>query len=275
MVSLITANRQDLCLIALAFFTSAGKVPSARYLKRGVIQVSPSSSTTNNISISPMDFSFSYSTSTCLLNCAKRVEAILLRESAFLFSLLRICLIENAFKSPEDLSVKKIHGSGRSPSSSIEVSKESSSGLSTTKSANIYPLTNTLDHPCTLPDFCQSAYGTLYPLDVENISPACLDDVSDVSQDAGHICRLPSEKSKLRWSSPHNLFRPPSVRVEPIITVCSIYSGFIATLTLSSIIGLAADGVSPSPETIAHSSGTNLLLFRVITHPSTSIFSIS
>ncbi|GJZ54097.1 hypothetical protein Tco_0608982, partial [Tanacetum coccineum] len=44
----------------------------------------------------------------------------------------------------EDPSVNKIHGSGSSPSSSIRVSGESFSGLSTIKSANIYPLTDTL-----------------------------------------------------------------------------------------------------------------------------------
>nr|GFC06952.1 reverse transcriptase domain-containing protein [Tanacetum cinerariifolium] len=84
-----------------------------------------------------------------------------------------------------------------------------------------------------------------------------------------------AKMSKLRWSNSHNLLRPPSVRVEPIITVCSGYSGFIATLTLSSAIGLVADSVSAGPETIARSSGTNLLLFRVITPPSIEIFSIS
>nr|GFD19459.1 hypothetical protein [Tanacetum cinerariifolium] len=44
----------------------------------------------------------------------------------------------------KDPSVNKIHGSSNSPSSSIGVSGESSSGLSTMKSANIYPLTDTL-----------------------------------------------------------------------------------------------------------------------------------
>nr|GEW14281.1 hypothetical protein [Tanacetum cinerariifolium] len=168
------ANRQDLRLIALAFFTSVGKVPSARYLKRELIQVSPSSSTIANISISRMDFSFNSSTNTCLLKCAKLVEAILLKASAFLFSLLGICLIENALKLPvsaftfprfftpicsailspaikasyyaslfvaSDLNLK---ASGSSSSSSIRVSGESTSGLSTMKSANICPLTNTL-----------------------------------------------------------------------------------------------------------------------------------
>ncbi|GKD20719.1 hypothetical protein Tco_1222422 [Tanacetum coccineum] len=83
-----------------------------------------------------------------------------------------------------------------------------------------------------------------------------------------------AKMSKLRWSSPHNLLRPSSMRVEPIITVCFGYSEFIVVLTLSSIIGLVANEVSSSSETTAHSSGTNLLLFRVITPPSTGIFNI-
>nr|GEW54458.1 reverse transcriptase domain-containing protein [Tanacetum cinerariifolium] len=45
----------------------------------------------------------------------------------------------------EDPSVNKIHGSGSFSYSSIGVSGESSSGLLTIKSANIYPLTDTLD----------------------------------------------------------------------------------------------------------------------------------
>ncbi|GKB76975.1 hypothetical protein Tco_0943870 [Tanacetum coccineum] len=38
-----------------------------------------------------------------------------------------------------------------------------------------------------------------------------------------------AKMSKLRWSSLHNLLWPSLVRVEPIITVCSGYSGFTAT----------------------------------------------
>ncbi|GJV50871.1 hypothetical protein Tco_1446612 [Tanacetum coccineum] len=45
-----------------------------------------------------MDFSFSSSTSTCLLRCAKLVDAILLRASAFLFLLRGTCLMENSLK---------------------------------------------------------------------------------------------------------------------------------------------------------------------------------
>ncbi|GJY25605.1 hypothetical protein Tco_0400331, partial [Tanacetum coccineum] len=209
-------------------------VSSVRYSKIGVIQVSPSSSTTASISTSLIDFYFSSSTNTCLLKCAKLVDAILLSASAFLFSLLGTCLIENALKllvsvltfssyrimsasfatyvpfiwlatncestfslrfltpicsailnpeikgsysaslfvvsnlnlrayvnfipsrfmsislAPEpsvqdDPFVNKIHGSGSSSSNSIRVSKESSSGHSTMKSANICPLIDTLD----------------------------------------------------------------------------------------------------------------------------------
>nr|GEY71433.1 hypothetical protein [Tanacetum cinerariifolium] len=80
--------------------------------------------------------------------------------------------------------------------------------------------------------------------------------------------------SKLRWSRPHNLLWPPSVRVEPIITARFRYSRFISTLTLSSNIGLVSERVSSGPETNAHSSGTNLLLFRAITPPSTGSFRI-
>ncbi|GKC65421.1 hypothetical protein Tco_1098019 [Tanacetum coccineum] len=109
------ANRSDLRLTAIAFFTSAGRVSSV-----------------------------SSSTNTCLLNYAKLVDAILLSASAFLFSLLGTCLIENDLKLPDDPSVNKIHGSGSSSSASIRVSRESSSGRSTMKSASIRPLTDTL-----------------------------------------------------------------------------------------------------------------------------------
>nr|GEU33913.1 isoleucine--tRNA ligase, cytoplasmic-like [Tanacetum cinerariifolium] len=81
-----------------------------------------------------------------------------------------------------------------------------------------------------------------------------------------------AKMSKLRPSNPHNLLRPSSVRLEPIITVCSGYFGFIATLTLFFCYWLGSFSVGS--KTIAHSSGTNLLLFRVITPPSTRIFSI-
>nr|GEZ42609.1 hypothetical protein [Tanacetum cinerariifolium] len=120
-------------------------VPSSRYLKIGVIQVSPSSFITANISTSLMDFSFNSSTNTCLLKCAKLVEAILLSASNFLFSLLGTCLIENALKLFEDPSVNKIYGSESSSSTSIRVSEEPSFGRSTMKSANICPLIDTLE----------------------------------------------------------------------------------------------------------------------------------
>ncbi|GJX33472.1 reverse transcriptase domain-containing protein [Tanacetum coccineum] len=109
------AKRYDLRLTALAFITSAGRVSSV-----------------------------SSSTNTCLLKCAKLVDAILLSALTFLFLLLGTCLIENALKLLDDPSVNKIHGSGSSSSASIRVSGESSSGCSTMKSASICPLTDTL-----------------------------------------------------------------------------------------------------------------------------------
>ncbi|GJY61370.1 hypothetical protein Tco_0462027 [Tanacetum coccineum] len=114
------ANRCDLCLTALALFSSADRVSSVRYSKIGFIHVSPSSSTTASISASLIDFSLSSSTNTCLLKCAKLIDTILLNASAFLFSLLGTYLIENALKLLEDLSVNKIHGSGSSSFISTE-----------------------------------------------------------------------------------------------------------------------------------------------------------
>ncbi|GKD50723.1 hypothetical protein Tco_1279699, partial [Tanacetum coccineum] len=49
--------------------------------------------------------------------------------------------------------------------------------------------------------------------------------------------------SKFRWSRLHNLLRPSYVRVDPIIIVCSEYSGLIATLILSSTVDLLAGRV--------------------------------
>ncbi|GJU84972.1 hypothetical protein Tco_1292518 [Tanacetum coccineum] len=72
--------------------------PLSDTISPGVIHVLPSFSTTERISFSFMDFSFSYSTSTYLLRCAKLMDAILLRASAFLFSLRGTCLMENSLK---------------------------------------------------------------------------------------------------------------------------------------------------------------------------------
>ncbi|GKA35750.1 hypothetical protein Tco_0722241, partial [Tanacetum coccineum] len=60
----------------------------------------------------------------------------------------------------------------------------------------------------------------------------------------------------------HNLLRPSSVRVDPINIVCSGYSGLVATFILSSTVDLLAGRLLSDPKTIAHSSGTNLLLFK-------------
>ncbi|GJZ88784.1 hypothetical protein Tco_0660566 [Tanacetum coccineum] len=98
-VPFIIESRHDLRFTALAFFSYFGNVPSMRYLKMGVIHVSSSSSTTAKTSTALIDFSYSFSTSTCLLKCAKLVDAILLNASAFLFSLLGTCLIVIALEA--------------------------------------------------------------------------------------------------------------------------------------------------------------------------------
>ncbi|GKF19078.1 hypothetical protein Tco_0067716 [Tanacetum coccineum] len=81
--------------------------------------------------------------------------------------------------------------------------------------------------------------------------------------------------SRLRLSKPHNSFRPSSIRVEPIATVCSRYSGWIATLILSSATRVLAEGCAFSPETIMHSSGIILLLHSMSIPPGTGNINIS
>ncbi|GKB43771.1 hypothetical protein Tco_0888713 [Tanacetum coccineum] len=102
-------NRHDLRFTALAFFLSAGSVPSMRYLRMG-ISPSPISflSLFQSLQLHYGLF-LCFSTSTCLLKCAKLIDAILLNASAFLFSFLGTCFIENALKL---LSIGDIHPSG-------------------------------------------------------------------------------------------------------------------------------------------------------------------
>ncbi|GJX97883.1 hypothetical protein Tco_0353681 [Tanacetum coccineum] len=89
LVPLMMAKHCDFCLIDLAFSRFAGKVSLLRYSWIDVIQESPSSSTTESTSTSFTDFSFNSSTSTCLLRCAKLVDAILLSASALFVSLFQ------------------------------------------------------------------------------------------------------------------------------------------------------------------------------------------
>nr|GFB34272.1 reverse transcriptase domain-containing protein [Tanacetum cinerariifolium] len=77
----------------------------------GVIHVSPSSSTTANTSASFMDLSLSSSTRTCLVRPAPEPSM------------------------QDDPSVNNVHGSGSSSSASVVVTRESSFGCSTMKSA--------------------------------------------------------------------------------------------------------------------------------------------
>nr|GFB99997.1 hypothetical protein [Tanacetum cinerariifolium] len=114
----------------------------------GVIHVGPSSSTTVATSFSCIDFSLSTPTKTCFDKCAKLVDAILLRASAFLFLLLAKPLIMLlAFSSPapdpsthDDPFVNSVHGSYGV--SITDASGGVSSGFSTRKSARIWSFTD-------------------------------------------------------------------------------------------------------------------------------------
>ncbi|GKB20081.1 hypothetical protein Tco_0854004 [Tanacetum coccineum] len=82
----------------LASFLSSRRVLSVKYSIVGVIYVIPSSFTTVVTSFSCMDVSFSILTNTCLDKCAKLVDAILLKASAFLFLLRGTWLIAKLAK---------------------------------------------------------------------------------------------------------------------------------------------------------------------------------
>ncbi|GKF32334.1 hypothetical protein Tco_0102132 [Tanacetum coccineum] len=80
--------------------------------------------------------------------------------------------------------------------------------------------------------------------------------------------------SRLRLSKPHSFFRPSSFKVEPIATVCSGYSRWIATWIFSSVTWFITSCDAPGPESIVHSSGMILLLRSVTVSPATGNFSI-
>nr|GEW34707.1 ribonuclease H-like domain-containing protein [Tanacetum cinerariifolium] len=70
--------------------------------------------------------------------------------------------------------------------------------------------------------------------------------------------------SWLHLSKSYNAFHPSSVRVEPIAIVCSGYSRGISTLILSSVAYTTMEVCASDPETNVHSSGTILLLCRML-----------
>ncbi|GJW54594.1 hypothetical protein Tco_0098679 [Tanacetum coccineum] len=80
--------------------------------------------------------------------------------------------------------------------------------------------------------------------------------------------------SKFCFSKAHSSFRPFSVNVDPMATVCSGYSGWIAIFIFSSSTFFAVGGWMLGPEIIAHSKGITLLLFNVTVPPSTGNFNI-
>nr|GEX16079.1 transposase (putative), gypsy type [Tanacetum cinerariifolium]GEX37462.1 transposase (putative), gypsy type [Tanacetum cinerariifolium] len=247
------------------------RVSFVRYLKIGVIYVSSSSSTTANTSTLLIDFSINSSTNTCLLKCAKLVDAILLSASSFLFSLLGICLIENALKLLEDPSVNKIHGSGSSSSTSIRVSRESSSGRLTMKSASICPLTDTLvlkngkDFSADLAKnlFRLASFPFKFCTSFKHFKDGRLKTASTLSGHTFSPLVLTLYPKNIPSSIPKN-----ALSTRRWIPSKNIY----VTLEYTTQLVPAFLGVSPGPETNAHSSETNLLLFKVITPPSTGSF---
>ncbi|GJT74213.1 hypothetical protein Tco_1040938 [Tanacetum coccineum] len=80
--------------------------------------------------------------------------------------------------------------------------------------------------------------------------------------------------SKFCLSKEHSFLRPFSVNVDPMTTVCSGYSGWIAIFIFSSGIWLATGDWMLGPEIITHSIGMTLLLCSVTVPPSTRNFNI-
>ncbi|GJY59531.1 hypothetical protein Tco_0459423 [Tanacetum coccineum] len=80
--------------------------------------------------------------------------------------------------------------------------------------------------------------------------------------------------SKFCLSKEHSSLRPFSVNVDPMATICSRYSGWIAIFIFSSSTWLTAGGWMLDLEIIAHSIGMTLLLCSVTVSPSTGNFNI-
>ncbi|GJY46311.1 hypothetical protein Tco_0435374 [Tanacetum coccineum] len=80
--------------------------------------------------------------------------------------------------------------------------------------------------------------------------------------------------SKFCLSKEHSSLRPFSINVDPMVTVYSGYSGWIAIFIFSSSTWFTAGGWMLGPEIIAHSVGMTLLLYNVTVPPSTGNFNI-
>ncbi|GKF99763.1 hypothetical protein Tco_0301454 [Tanacetum coccineum] len=95
-----------------------------------------------------------------------------------------------------------------------------------------------------------------------------------VPWDARHIFGGLREYIQICWSRSHSLARALSMRLEPILTVCSVCFRLIAALILSYSTLFTGGGWSSGPETIAHSMGMILLLLSVSVPPITGNFII-
>ncbi|GKC34851.1 hypothetical protein Tco_1047235 [Tanacetum coccineum] len=80
--------------------------------------------------------------------------------------------------------------------------------------------------------------------------------------------------SKLSLSRLQSSILPFSDKLLPIVMVCSVYSGWIATLIPSMAVGSLGGRTFYVSATILHSAGITVLVWIVIIPPSTGNFSI-
>nr|GEW34319.1 reverse transcriptase domain-containing protein [Tanacetum cinerariifolium] len=214
---------------------------------------------------------------------------------AFLISSGNVPSVSPALEPPvhDDPSVNKIYGSGSSSSSVVRVFGESSSGLSTMKSANIFPLTDNLGLQCIAHSPNLMLYFCSLPA-TSGLDNTCCNGWSVTTMIGFHnpmeitllraffesfkewsstytlrflpIC-LWNALSTKRWEHPSRTFRWCSVMClgTPVMSI-GIHAKMSSLVTERDPLG---------PKTITHSNKTSMLLFKVIIPPSTRIFSIS
>nr|GEW97112.1 hypothetical protein [Tanacetum cinerariifolium] len=265
---LITTYLPDLRRTTLAFSISAESVPSMR---------------------------------TCLVKWAKLLDAILHRASAFLFSLLGTCLIENFLKllksvftfsrpalkpsTQDDQSMNSVHGSKSSSSVSMGVFRESSFGRSTMKSAKICPLSDVLglyfrdDNNCVslawLTKYASTCFASLFVIKTALTASRADASVLNVSS-MSHIISC-SVRLLIAMSSTYTSMFLSICFWNALSTRCCLYSAMchktpvISAGFHANASRLHLKGCAPGLETIGHFSRIILLLQRVSTPHGTGI----
>nr|GEX54589.1 hypothetical protein [Tanacetum cinerariifolium] len=94
------------------------------------------------------------------------------------------------------------------------------------------------------------------------------------SWNACHVCRLPNKYVKVVPKQITEFYLSFSNRLSPIVTVCSGYSGWIATFISFATVGLLGRDSLGASTTILH-SGITVLMRSVTVPPSTKNLSIS